>query len=100
MTIGSTSYSKFSSRTHSFYANAAAITSDSAYANARKVMASIPRFVDAIAKVVRPKDPSGYARTLDSLIATYKLTDYDLVPIKVVLDSGASGHRWPPCNTC
>ena len=93
MTIGSTSYSKFSSRTHSFYANAAAITSDSAYANARKVMASIPRFVDAIAKVVRPKDPSGYARTLDSLIATYKLTDYDLVPIKVVLDSGASGHR-------
>jgi hypothetical protein len=93
VTIGSTSYSKFSSKTNSFYANAAAITSDSAYANARKVMPSIPRFVDAIAKVVRPKDPSGYARTLNGLIATYKLTNYDVVPVKVVLDSGASGYR-------
>jgi peptidoglycan hydrolase-like protein with peptidoglycan-binding domain len=93
VTIGSTSYSKFSSVTNSFYGNAAAITRDSAYANARKVMASIPRFVDAIAKVVKPKDASGYARTLDSLIATYKLTDYDVVPIKLVLLSGASGHR-------
>ena len=93
VTIGSTRYSKFSSKTNSFYANAAAITSNSAYANARKVMASIPKFVDAIAKVLKPKDPRGYARTLDSLIATYKLTDYDVVPIKVVLDSGASGYR-------
>ncbi|MGV8908331.1 MAG: peptidoglycan-binding protein [Propionicimonas sp.] len=93
VTIGSTSYSKFSSKTNSFYGNAAAITSDSAYANARKVMASIPRFVDAIARVVRPKDPTGYAKTLDGLIATYKLTDYDVVPIKTVLDSGASGFR-------
>ncbi|HEY3409536.1 MAG TPA: peptidoglycan-binding protein [Propionicimonas sp.] len=93
VTIGSTSYSKFSSRTNSFSANAAAITSDSAYANARKVMASIPRFVDAIAKVVRPRDASGYARTLKGLIATYKLTDYDVVPIRGVLDSGASGYR-------
>lgn len=93
VTIGSTSYSKFSSKTNSFYANAAAITRDSAYAKARKVMASIPRFVDAIAKVVRPKSASSYARTLRSLIATYKLTDYDIVPIKVVLLSGTSGHR-------
>ena len=93
LTIGSTSYSKFSSKTNSFYGNAAAITSDSAYANARKVMASIPRFVDAIAKVVKPKDASGYARTLKGLIATYKLTDYDVVPVKVVLDTGASGYR-------
>ncbi len=93
VTIGSTSYSKFSSKTNSFYGNAAAITSDPAYANARKVMAGIPRFVDAIAKVVRPKNPSGYARTLKGLIATYKLTNYDLVPVKVVLDSGATGYR-------
>ncbi len=93
VTIGSTSYSKFSSKTNSFYGNAAAITSDSAYANARKVMASIPRFVDAIAKVVKPKDASGYARTLKGLIATYKLTDYDVVTIKGVLDTGASGYR-------
>jgi peptidoglycan hydrolase-like protein with peptidoglycan-binding domain len=93
LTIGSTSYSKFSSKTNSFYGNAAAITSDSAYANARKVMASIPMFVDAVAKVVKPKDASGYARTLKGLIATYKLTDYDVVPVKVVLDSGATGYR-------
>ncbi len=91
--IGSTSYSKFSSKTNSFYGNAAAITSDSAYASARKVMASIPRFVDAIAKVVRPKDPSGYARTLKGLISTYKLTGYDVVTIKRVLVSGDSGYR-------
>ncbi len=91
--IGSTSYSKFSSKTNSFYGNAAAITSDSAYASARKVMASIPRFVDAIAKVVRPTDASGYARTLKGLISTYKLTDYDVVTIKRVLVSGDSGYR-------
>ncbi len=92
-TIGSTTYSKFSSMTNSFYGNAAAITSDSAYANARKVMSSIPKFVDELAKVVQPKDASGYAKTLDDLIATYNLTDYDVVPIGLVLESGDSGFR-------
>ena len=92
-TIGSTTYSKFSSMTNSFYGNAAAITSDSAYADARKVMSSIPKFVDELAKVVQPKDASGYAKTLDDLIASYNLTDYDVVPIGLVLESGDSGFR-------
>lgn len=92
-TIGSTSYSKFSSMTNSFYANAAAITSDSAYADARAVMSSIPKFVDALAKVVQPKSAASYAKTLDDLIATYNLTDYDVVPIGIVLDSGNTGFR-------
>ncbi|MCB0912174.1 MAG: peptidoglycan-binding protein [Propionibacteriaceae bacterium] len=92
-TIGSTDYSKFSSKTNSFYGNAAAITSDAAYADARDVMSSIPKFVDALAKVVQPKSASSYAKTLDDLIDTYNLTDYDVVPIKIVLDSGNTGFR-------
>ncbi len=78
--IGSTDYSKFSSKTNSFYGNAA-VTSDSAYADARDVMSSIPKFVDALAKVVEPKSSSSHAKTLDDLIDTYNLTDYDVVPI-------------------
>ncbi len=93
ITIGSTDYSKFSSKTNSFYGNAAAITSDSAYADARDVMSSIPKFVDALAKVVEPKSSSSYAKTLDDLIDTYNLTDYDVVPIGLVLDSGNTGFR-------
>lgn len=93
VTIDSTSYSKFSSMTDSFYGNAAAITSDSAYADARKVMASVPKFVDAIAKVVKPKDAAAYAKTLNNLISSYNLTDYDVVPIGLVLESGDRGFR-------
>lgn len=93
VTIGSTKYASFSSMTNSFYANAAAITSDSAYKNARAVMASVPKFVDAIAKVVNPKGADAYAKTLNDLISTYHLTDYDVVPIGLVLMSGDSGFR-------
>lgn len=93
ITIGSTRYGKFTSLTNSFYANAAAITSDSAYADARAVMSSIPAFVDALAKVVKPKDAAAYARTLDSLIETYSLTDYDVVPMGIVLGSGDTGAK-------
>jgi peptidoglycan hydrolase-like protein with peptidoglycan-binding domain len=93
VTIDSTKYASFTSMTNSFYANAAAITSDSAYKTARGVMASIPKFVDEIAKVVKPKAAGTYAKTLDDLIASYHLTDYDIVPIGLVLESGDSGFR-------
>ena len=93
VTIGSTRYANFSSVTNSFYANAAAITSDAAYTSARSVMASTPKFVQALAKVVKPKDPDSYARTVNSLIANYSLTDYDVVPIGIVLKSGSSGAK-------
>lgn len=93
VTIGSTRYASFSSMTNSFYANAAAITTDSAYKGARSVMASIPKFVDALAKVVEPKAADEYATTIDNLIDTYHLTDYDVVPIGRVLESGDSGSR-------
>lgn len=92
-TVGSTRYANFSSMTNSFYANGAAITSDPAYKTARSVITSIPEFVDALAKVVEPKDPDGYARTLNSLIDSYSLTDYDVVPIGIVLKSGRSGAK-------
>nr|WP_300143631.1 peptidoglycan-binding protein [Propionicimonas sp.] len=91
--VGSTTYSAFSSMTNSFYANAAAITEDSAYADARAVLSSVPKLVNAIAKVVKPKDSAGYAKTLTSLIDTYHLTDYDIVPIGIVLVSGNSGTK-------
>jgi hypothetical protein len=93
VTIGSTKYAKFASMADSFAANAAAITTDSTYKSARAVMASVPRFVDEIAKVVKPKSSTAYAQTLKDLIATYHLTDYDRVPVKVVLLSGNSGFR-------
>ena len=91
--MGSTQYAKFSTLTNSFYANAAAITGDSAYKGARAVMASIPAFVDALAKVVKPADVDGYARTLKSLIDTYSLTGYDVVPMGILLKSGSSGMK-------
>jgi peptidoglycan hydrolase-like protein with peptidoglycan-binding domain len=93
VTIGSTKYSGFSSMTNSFYANAAAITEDSAYEGARAVLSSVPKLVKAIAKVVKPKDADAYADTLTTLIDTYNLTDYDIVPIGIVLDSGDTGAK-------
>ncbi len=88
MNISSQRYAKFSSVTNSFYGHAAAVTSDSAYKAARAVINDIPRFVDAIAKVERPKDAAAYAATIKSLIDTYKLADYEVVPFTIVLDSG------------
>lgn len=93
VTIGSTKYATFGSMADSFRANATAITRDSAYKRARAAMSSVPRFVDELAKVVQPKKAAAYAASLKSLIATYHLTDYDIVPIKLVLLSGDSGFR-------
>jgi peptidoglycan hydrolase-like protein with peptidoglycan-binding domain/cell wall-associated NlpC family hydrolase len=91
--IGSTTYSAFSSMTNSFYANAAAITEDSAYKDARAVLSSVPKLVNALAKVVKPKSADDYADTLNKLIDTYHLTDYDIVPIGIVLVSGNTGSK-------
>lgn len=93
VTINSTRYANFASVTNSFYANAAAITTDAAYKTARSVMANTPEFVQALAKVVRPKDPGAYARTLNSLLDTFSLTDYDVVPIGIVLKLGSTGAK-------
>lgn len=93
VTVGSRSYASFSSTTNSFYANAAAITTDPAFAKARPVATRIPAFVDALAKAVKPNDPDTYARTLNSLIDTYSLTDYDLVPISILLKAGSRGVK-------
>lgn len=93
VTIGKTSYSSFSSITNSFYANAAAIADDAAYKPARAVMASVPKFVEALAKVVRPKDAADYADTLADLIDDHHLTDYDVVPMSLVLTSGDKGWK-------
>lgn len=91
--IGSTAYAKFSSLNNSFYANAAAITKDSAYKQARSVMSSVPQFVNALAVVAKPKDSAAYAKTLNSLIDTYNLNNYNVVPISLVLESGDSGAK-------
>lgn len=93
VTIGSTTYAKFSSLTNSFYANAAAITKDPGYESARSVMSSVPRLVNALADVVKPKDAAAYAKTLNSLIDTYNLNDYNVVPISLVLEAGDSGAK-------
>lgn len=92
-TVGSTKLGKFTSMTNSFYANGAAIAEDSAYSDARAVMSSVPRFVDALAKVVKPKSASAYANTLDELIDTYNLNDYNVVPIKRLFESGDDGAK-------
>jgi hypothetical protein len=93
MDLGSDRIGKFTSMTNSFYANAAAITEDGAYADARAVMSSVPRFVDALAKVVKPKSAADYARTINDLIDTYHLNDYNVVPIKRVFESGDGGSK-------
>lgn len=93
VTIGSTNYATFSSITGSFYANAAAITSDSVYKGARSAMASLPAYVGALAKVVKPKDPHSYADRIMALIEAYSLTDYDVVPLGLVLKSGSKGIK-------
>ena len=49
--------------------------------------------MDALAKVVKPADVDGNAGTLKSLIDTYSLTGYDVVPMGILLKSGSSGMK-------
>ena len=93
VTIASVKYSKYASITASFQARAEAIAEDSAYAKARAVMGSASAFVDALAKVDRPKDAVAYAKKLKALIADYRLADYDVVPYTLVLLPGHSGVK-------
>ncbi len=93
VTISSVRYSKFGSVTTSFAAHAAAVVNDSAYKAARGVINNIPAYVDAIAKVEQPKDAAAYAKTIKGLIASYNLTDYDVVPFDLVLLSGDKGSK-------
>lgn len=93
VTISSTRYAKFGSVTASFAGHAAAVVNDSGYKAARGVINNIPAYVEAIAKVENPKDAAGYAKTIKGLIASYKLTDYDVVPFDLVLLSGNKGTK-------
>ena len=93
VTISSVRYAKFDSVTNSFAGHAAAVVNDSAYKAARGVINNIPAYVDAVAKVEEPKDAAAYAKTIKGLIASYKLTDYDVVPFDLVLLSGAKGSK-------
>lgn len=93
VTIGSTRYAKFTSVTNSFFGHAAAVANDSTYKAARAVINSIPSYVEAIAKVDHPKDPASYAKTINALIKRHSLTDYDVVPLDLVLLSGDKGPK-------
>jgi len=93
VTISSDRYAKFTSVSNSFAGHAAAVVNDSAYKAARGVLTNIPAYVDAIAKVEKPKDAAAYANTINGLIASYKLTDYDVVPFDLVLLSGDKGTK-------
>ena len=88
-----TKYRSYSSTSYSFSDHAASIANDSAYKGARALMADIPAFVEALAQVEAPKDAAAYAKTIKNLISTYNLTDYDIVPMSVVLFSGAKGPK-------
>ena len=93
LTISSQRYAKFGSVTDSFAGHAAAVVNDSAYKAARGVINSIPAYVAAIAEVEQPKDAGAYAKTINGLISSYKLTDYDVVPFDLVLLSGNKGTK-------
>ena len=93
VTISSDRYARFSSMTDSFYAHAAAVVNDSAYRPARAVINSVGKYVTEIAKVEHPKDAATYARTINGLIDTYHLTDYDVIPFDIVLTSGDKGAK-------
>ena len=93
VTISSERYAKFSSATSSFYGHAAAVVNDGAYKQVRAAIDNVQKYVDEIAKVEHPKDAAAYAGTIDGLIATYHLTDYDIVPFDIVLDSGDKGAK-------
>ncbi len=93
VTISSLRYAKFGSVTDSFAGHAAAVVNDSGYKAARGVINNIPAYVDAVAKVEEPKAAAAYAQTIKGLIASYKLTDYDVVPFDLVLLSGDKGTK-------
>ncbi|MGB7961769.1 MAG: peptidoglycan-binding protein, partial [Propionicimonas sp.] len=88
-----TKYRSYSSISYSFADHAASVANDSAYQDARGQMADIPSFVEEIAKVEDPDTASTYAKTIKNLISTYNLSDYDVVPMSVVLFSGAKGPK-------
>ena len=93
VTVSSERYAKFSSVTNSFYGHAAAVVNDNAYKQVRAAINNVPKYVDEIAKVEHPKDPAAYATTIAGLIATYHLTDHDVIPFDIVLDSGDKGAK-------
>ncbi|MGV8910184.1 MAG: peptidoglycan-binding protein [Propionicimonas sp.] len=93
VTISSDRYAKFTSVTNSFYGHGAAVLNDSGYKSARAVITNIPAYVDAIAKAEHPTDAAGYAGTLNSLINSLHLTDYDVIPFDIVLLSGNKGSK-------
>lgn len=93
VTISSVKYSKYASITDSFKARAEAIAEDSVYAKARGAMGNASAFIDALAKADRPKAAAAYAKRLKTLIAEYRLTDYDVVPFTVVLLPGNKGVK-------
>ncbi|MBK9696024.1 MAG: peptidoglycan-binding protein [Propionibacteriaceae bacterium] len=88
-----TKYSSYSSLSYSFKDHASSIANDSAYKAARAVIADLPAFIDAVAKVEEPNAAAAYAKTIKSLISSENLTDYDVVPMNVMLLSGAKGPK-------
>ena len=93
VTISSRRYAKFGSGHRLLRRARSGVVKDSGYKAARGVINNIPAFVDAIAKVEEPKDAATYAKTINGLIASYKLTDYDVVPFDLVLLSGDKGTK-------
>lgn len=93
VTIGSTRYARFTSVTASFFGHAAAVVNDSAYKAVRAVIKSVPKYVDAIAKVEHPSGAASHATTINNLISTYNLTRFDVVPLDLVLLSGDEGAK-------
>ncbi|HSK33087.1 MAG TPA: peptidoglycan-binding protein, partial [Propionicimonas sp.] len=93
VTISSVKYAKFGTVADSFAGHASAVVNDSAYKAARGVIDNIGQYVGAIAKVESPKDPAAYAKTINGLIDSYNLTDYDVVPFDLVLLSGSKGAK-------
>ena len=92
-TISDTKYAKFSSVADSFAGHAIAVAEDARYSAARSVIANVPAFVSAIARIEHPKSASAYASKINKVIDDYDLRGYDVVPFTVVLDSGDSGAK-------
>lgn len=95
VTVSGVKYAKYGSLTDAFRAEAAAITYDTAYKDARDAMgaSASPAFVAALAKAERPQDAADYARTLNDLIAQYDLRSFDIVPVAQTLVAGAKGAK-------
>lgn len=91
--VGARRVAKFSSASRSFLAQAAALKQDTGYATARASLPDTATFVSELAKVAAPDHARGYARRLMSLIAKYRLADYDVVPISLTLESGDHGYQ-------